>query len=237
MSKNKKTLTLTNRLLGDIEAALNNNSYEMEWYLDIQEEKATFISEYGGTFEEEEELKEMIENDDEGRFISIPRRTSREGWKQMKRFILSLDDQDEKTQNLLLNTIQGKGAFGRFKDAMYDIGLQDRWYDFKNREDRRKALEWLRGEDLITDEQIEQGMQMYEELLQKRKRREMEIANMSQGRRVRCTGTAGHGDKLTVGKVYDILDEQKQHLNIRIEDDRGKKCWLPKSHFELMTDD
>jgi hypothetical protein len=236
MSYNK-TLSLTNRLLGDIEEALNNDSYEAEWYLDIEEEKIIFMSEYGGFVEEQEEMREMIENDDEGRFIAIPRTTSREGWEQLKRFILSLDDQDEKTQNLLLNTIQGSGAFRRFKDAVYDIGLQDRWYDFKNREDRKEALDWLRAQNLITDEQVEEGMQLYEELLQKRKSREMEIANMTKGRRVRCTDTIGHENKLTVGKVYDILDEQKQHLNIRINDDRGKKCWLPKSHFELVTEE
>jgi hypothetical protein len=31
-----------------------------------------------------------------------------------------------------------------------------------------------------------------------------------------------------------ILDERPAGLLIRIEDDRGKIVWLPKSHFELV---
>tara|TARA_R100000908_G_scaffold59704_1_gene36332 strand:+ start:7615 stop:7728 length:114 start_codon:yes stop_codon:yes gene_type:complete len=36
--------------------------------------------------------------------------------------------------------------------------------------------------------------------------------------------------------MYEVLDEQKEQLNIRIKDDRGKIIWLPKSHFELVTE-
>lgn len=231
MQNNKKTLTLSNLLLENIEMALDDNSYEMEWYLDLQEEKTTFISDFT---EEDEELRKMIENDDdEERFISIPGRPSHEGWEQMERFILSLNDHDEKTRNLLLTTIRGSGAFGRFKDAIYSVGLQERWFEFKGREDRREALDWLYSHDLITDEEIEKGMLLYEEMVTKRKQREEEIAGMTWGVRVKCTESYGHEDKLTIGKTYEVLDEQKEHLNIRIRDDRGKVCWLPKSHFEL----
>lgn len=231
MADNQTTLTLSNFLLGEIEMAMNDNSYIMEWYLDTEEEKTIFLSEdmYG----EDKELQNLIENDTEDRFIPIPASPSREGWEQMERFIQSLDDQDKKTRNLLLTTIQGKGAFGRFKDALYSIGLQDRWFEFKNREDRKKALDWLHSLDLIDANQVEEGMQMFEEQVNKRKKREKEITNMVKGKQVRCVDTSGHGDKLTIGKTYHILDEQKQQLNIRVEDDRGKVCWLPKSHFEL----
>lgn len=153
----------------------------------------------------------------------------------MKRFILSLDDQDENTQDLLLNTIQGKGAFGRFKDAVYRIGLQDRWHEFKNREDRKAVLDWLQSRSLISGEQVEQGMQMYEEQLQKRNRRNMELINIKKGRYVTCRKISGHENKLTVGKKYEILEEQEQQPNIKINDDRGKTSWLPKNHFELIN--
>lgn len=236
MSGDKKTLSLSPVLLGDIETAMNDNGYEMEWYLDVQEEKATFLCDPAltGEYEANEKLEQQIEQDREDRFIPIPGTTSREGWEQMERFILSLEDQDKKTHNLLLNTIQGRGAFGRFKDAVYSIGLQDRWHEFKNKEDRKAVLDWLRSEDLITDLQVEEGMQMYEEQLRRRKQREKEVADMIQGTQVRCTQTSGHADKLTFGSIYDVLDEQEQQKNIRIRDDRGKICWLPKSHFELV---
>ncbi|MEX0823017.1 MAG: hypothetical protein WD008_01440, partial [Balneolaceae bacterium] len=57
---------------------------------------------------------------------------------------------------------------------------------------------------------------------------------MKKGGQVICIETVGHSDKLTPGKAYDILDERPDDLLIRIEDDRGKIVWLPKSHFELV---
>lgn len=202
MESNNKTITLTNSFLGEIAAAMNDAGYELLWYIDLQKEETTLISETGG-FDIPEEVQEMVENDDGSRFIPIPGSSSRERWQQMKKFILSLDDQDEITQNLLLNTIQGKGAFRRFKDAIYETGLTDRWHEFKGRTDRKEALEWLFSENLITEEQIEKGMQLYEDSLRKRQQREMEMRNMTKGRNVGCTQVVGHENKLTEGKVYE----------------------------------
>jgi hypothetical protein len=234
-----KTISLDNYLLGDIEMALNDNNYEMEWYLDIQEEKTTFLADPLVVGEDmiDEELQKQIENDEEEgeRYIAIPTTPSHDGWGQMKRFILSLDDQDDKIQNLLLTTIQGKGAFRRFKDAVYEIGVSDRWYDFKNREDRRKALEWLHSEDLIAEEDIETGMQMYEDRLKKRKQREKEIEAMTEGTQLKCIQNQSHKNKLTIGKIYKVREEQKQHKNVRVRDDRGKLVFMPKSYFELTN--
>lgn len=233
MSQNDHTISLSSSLLQELEMALNDNSYEMQWYLDLQEEKLTFIAENYG-LEEQQEIAEAIEQDEKGRFVEVPRRTSSEGWKQMEQFIISLDDQTEDTRDRLFDAIQGKGAFRRFKDRVYDMDLQDRWYEFKNRQDRQRSLEWLRARDLITDEQVEEGVQILEDRINRKKQREKEISEMVAGKRVRCIQTAGHGDKLTEGKEYEVLDEQRQHLNIRVKDDRGQECWLPKSHFELM---
>lgn len=238
MQKQKKTLTLSNELLGDIEMALDDNSYEMEWYLDIQEEETTFLCDPAitGEYELMEELERQIEQDNKGRFIPIPMSPSHEGWRVMEQFILSLDGLDEQTRDLLLNTIQGTGAFSRFKDAVHRIGRHEEWYEFRDRKNRRKVLDWLYAEGLITEQDIEKGMQLYEDQLQRRKRRKQEIADMTTGTKVTCRTDSAHEDKLTVGKAYDVLDEQREHRNIRIRDDRGKLVWLPKGHFELVIE-
>lgn len=57
---------------------------------------------------------------------------------------------------------------------------------------------------------------------------------MTKGAQVVCSDKCGHADKLTPGVAYDILDERPDDLLIRIEDDRGKTVWLPKSHFDLV---
>lgn len=186
-------------------------------------------------YNEDQELVELIENDfDQERFIPVPGGSSREGYAQMERFIGKAEDTD--AQQTLYKAIKGRGAFRRFKDRLHDVGLVDEWYEFKNREDREKALDWLLVEGLITEEEFEKGMQMYEDTLARRKRRKENLAKMGNGAVVVCSGNAGHVHQITPGTTYKVLDEQKEHQNIRIKDDRGKVIWLPKAHFELVSE-
>lgn len=231
MEKSKK-LKIDDSFLQQLETAFNDNSFMCSWYIDLQENKVTFISE---DYDEDEELVEQIENDvDQERFIPIPSRPSRDGWRQMERFIDGLDDTHK--QDILYIAIEGKGAFRRFKDALYKVDLIDEWHEFSNREDRAEVLEWLHLEGLIGEEDIEKGKQLLEETLAKRKRREANMQKMVQGATVICSDNYGHIDQITPGKIYQVLGEQKEHLNIRVNDDRGKTIWLPKSHFELVSE-
>jgi len=95
-------------------------------------------------------------------------------------------------------------------------------------------MRWLKDHELISDEGVAEGIKMLEENIARRKRIEEVQKRMTKGAQVVCVKTVGHADKLTPGKVYDILDERPDDLLIRIEDDRGKIVWLPKSHFELV---
>ncbi|MEX0648460.1 MAG: hypothetical protein WD139_11790 [Balneolaceae bacterium] len=61
--------------------------------------------------------------------------------------------------------------------------------DHKGRQDRREALDWLRSLDFITAEDVEKGMQLYEETLAKRKQRQEDMANMEAGRQVHAAMT------------------------------------------------
>lgn len=194
--------------------ALNDNSFLMSWYIDLRENKVTFISE---SFEADEELVERIERDTEG-----------------ERFIDQL--KDEKAQQILYKSIDGRGAFSRFKNNLFELNMEDEWHEFKGREDRKNALNWLFGKGLIAEKEIEKGMQMYEDTVARRKRREANLAKMKKGAVVICSDNSGHINQITPGQTYEVLDEQKEHLNLRIKDDRGKIIWLPKSHFELVSE-
>lgn len=230
--KTKEPLDLTYFFLQDIVSGMNDNSYEMEWYLDLERAEVTFLSEYDG---EDDPLQELIiQDENEERFIPIPRKGSHEGWNQMERFIHSLDDLDEMAAELLHNTIRGRGAFSRFKDAVYTAGIQDRWYEFRDRENMAEALGWLFSRELIKEEDIEIGMALYEEWLAKRKKREEGLLNMKAGARVLCRGSHGHHGGVTPGNIYHVLDEQPEHHIIRLKSDDGKTRWFPKSHFELL---
>lgn len=139
--------------------------------------------------------------------------------------------------NLLLIAIQGRGAFARFKDALFQIDLLDQWYEHKGRLDRKKALDWLYSEELITQQDIQKGMDHYEELLGQRKQRKIDIDHMIAGTRVRCSDNTGHTDRLTLGTIYEVHDERQNDLLIQIRNDEGNIRWFPKSHFELLKEE
>jgi len=228
------TAELNDQMLSMLEMALGDNSYTADWYYDKVENDVTFITQFDD-LEEEEELKQLVEEDEDGeRFIYIDPLPSSESWQQMKDFILEQEDLGDTVQSLLLRAIQGSGAFRRFDDAIDDAGIRDRWYAYKNRQERERALQWLKDHGLITEQGVAKGIKMLEDGIARRKRIEEGQKMMKKGRRVVGVETVGHADKITPGKTYDILDERPDDLLIRIEDDRGKIVWLPKSHFELV---
>lgn len=227
-------IKLTDHMLSMLEMALNDNSFMSDWYFDRETDDVTFIT-TEDDLEEEEELKQLIEDDEgEERFIYISPLPSSESWQLMEDFILKQDDLDDTVQTLLLRAIQGSGAFRRFNDAIDDVGIRDRWYAYKNMEERKMALQWLKDQELISDDGVAEGIRMLEENIARRKRIEEGQKGMTKGAQVVCVETVGHADKITPGTAYDILDERPDDLLIRIEDDRGKIVWLPKSHFELV---
>lgn len=228
------TIELTNHMISMLEMALDDNSHMGEWYFDREKDEVTFISEFDD-LEEQKELQRLIEEDEEGeRFIYIRPAMSSENWQQMEDFILEQDDLDDPIQSSLLRAIQGSGAFRRFNDAIDEADIRDRWYAYKNRQERKRALRWLKDHELITDKGVAKGMKMFEDNQARRKRIKEGQRRMTKEAQVVCIDTYGHADKLTPGIAYYILDERPDDLLIRIKDDRGKVVWLPKSHFELV---
>ncbi len=221
-------------MLSMLEMALDDNSFMGDWYFDRETDDVTFIT-TEDYLEEEEEIKQLIEEDEDGeRFIYISPLPSSEDWQMMEDFILEQDDLDDTVQSLLLRAIQGSGAFRRFNDAIDDAGIRDRWYAYKNMKERKRALQWLKDHELISDDGVAAGIKMLEDNIARRKRIEEGQKGMVKGAQVICVNSVGHADKITPGTAYNIKNERLDDLLIRIEDDRGKIVWLPKSHFELV---
>ncbi len=59
----------------------------------------------------------------------------------MKRFCLGL--KGDRQRETLLDVIHRKGAFRRFKDLAHRYGIQQQWYDFRDREMQRLVADWL----------------------------------------------------------------------------------------------
>jgi hypothetical protein len=133
----KKTLKIN---LDELCSAIEDNSYEHEYYLDLETGEILFLSEYLDD-KEREKLRERID-DDPDRYARIPKAESHEGYEGMVDFIATV--KDERLVELLEVAINGKGAFRRFKDVLLNYPEErERWFQFKDDRMEEKALEWL----------------------------------------------------------------------------------------------
>jgi len=133
----KKALKIN---LDELYEAMEDSSYENEYFLDLETGEVLFISEYMDD-EDSEKLKERIEEDFE-RYERIPKAESHEGYQDMVDFIASVDN--ERLTELLEVDINGKGAFRRFKDVLLNYPEErERWFKVKDERMEERALEWL----------------------------------------------------------------------------------------------
>jgi hypothetical protein len=51
-------------------------------------------------------------------------------------------------QEELLAAIQGRGAFGRFKDVLHRRGLLEEWYRYRREQLTAAAKKWLEAEGI-----------------------------------------------------------------------------------------
>jgi hypothetical protein len=136
--------------LGELCEAMENNSYEHLYFLDLESGEILFISDYMDD-EETGEVKDRIEEDSE-RYERIPRAEPNEPYEDMVDFIATVDN--EHLAQLLEVAINGKGAFRRFKDVMRNYPEEgERWFKFKDERIEERALEWLSdiGISLVQD--------------------------------------------------------------------------------------
>ncbi|MFO8007928.1 MAG: UPF0158 family protein [Candidatus Brocadiia bacterium] len=97
----------------------------------------------------ERELMEVawqIADDVDGRFVCLPDRSDIDEWAMMRSFAEGLSD--DALSGRLLNAIHGKGAFRRFKDVVYEAGIEAEWFAFRNRAYRKIARLWCRQHDI-----------------------------------------------------------------------------------------
>lgn len=92
--------------------------------------------------EEDKEALEIIDYGDIPYYYkALPDKYDIDEYRWIKKFICGLDD--ERIQDTLLDAIRGKGAFRRFKDALYECGIELKWYEFRDKVYRDIAVKWL----------------------------------------------------------------------------------------------
>ena len=112
-------------------------------YLDIEKMEVVMLPEdtFEAEFDEDDEkLSELIDEQWNVRFFSLPSQYDIHEYSIMEQFIYSLPK--EKDQSMLLNAIRGRGAFRRFKDKLIQMGIVQQWYDYQEGAYRKIAIKW-----------------------------------------------------------------------------------------------
>ena len=93
---------------------------------------------------QEDENYEEVESEFNLRYLPIPQEGSRDNYQDMVDFIESVAD--ERLRDMLGVAIQGRGAFGRFKDVLRRSEFEsecNRWFAFSKECEYCRVLEWL----------------------------------------------------------------------------------------------
>ncbi len=85
-------------------------------------------------------LREVLASAD---WIALPRRDTIEDYRIMESFCL--EQADGEAQEDLLEVIEGRGAFSRFKKAIHQWGIQEDWYRYRSEATLREAAAWLKS--------------------------------------------------------------------------------------------
>ena len=83
-----------------------------------------------------EDIKEGFVED----YIPLPGQYDINEYRIMEEFIYELPA--GKNQDVLAGEIQGRGAFRRFKDKLYDLNLEKHWYQYRDEVYEKIATQW-----------------------------------------------------------------------------------------------
>ena len=112
--------------LEDIIEAMEFAGMETEYYYDTQGEKVLMLFDGMVDGEDNPELSEDIKEGFVEDYIPLPGQYDINEYRIMEEFIYELPA--GKNQDVLAGTIQGRGAFRRFKNKLYDLNLEQQWY-------------------------------------------------------------------------------------------------------------
>lgn len=136
--------------LNDIIEALNFVNDETQYFYSIKKEEILMVWDGMVNGETDPDLIEEIEENFE-EYITLPGKYEIDEYSMMEEFIDSLPE--GRKQDELYDAIQGRGAFQRFKDEVYELGLEQKWYNYRDDAYEKLAIEWCEenGIEIIKD--------------------------------------------------------------------------------------
>jgi hypothetical protein len=144
--------------LNDVIEALESAGEEFTHYLDRRTGEIFMITSEEIEAAEEDELiseypdwqreallktREIFTSED---FIALPDQSDIDEYKIMEDFCLAYEDR--RVGEDLRRQIKGRGAFRRFKDAIYSMSEDKAWFQFRRTEIEKIAIEWLEEQQI-----------------------------------------------------------------------------------------
>ena len=127
--------------LSEVIDALEFTNDEIEYYYNLDNGEI-FMSNIG-EFENlnEDELDELFEKS-----IMLPTRYDINEYEMMEDFAETI--KDTRLQNKLYISLNGSGAFRRFKDTCINYDIIDDWYKFRDEKYKEVAINWCRDNNI-----------------------------------------------------------------------------------------
>ena len=97
----------------------------------------------GWEAEQIDECRRVLGDQD---FIELPNQRDIDEYRIMERFCASRDD--EPLRDRLLDAIDGRGAFRRFKNLVHRDGIEDDWYRYRDDAVKKIAADFLEAHDI-----------------------------------------------------------------------------------------
>ena len=125
--------------LEDIIEGMEFADMESEYYYHTKTEKVIVYMEEILTGIDSSALLTDIEENWEN-YIHLPTKYDINEYHIMEKFIWQLTS--EVMKDKLERTIRGKGAFRRFKNVLYNFGIEKDWFEFRDKEYKKIAIQW-----------------------------------------------------------------------------------------------
>ena len=126
----------------EIVECLEMQSSEIKHYFDRLENRFVF------TLKEDanpDNLRLLDAVEDRKRFIPLPDEEEINEYELMQEFA---EAQNNKHREVLLKALEGRGAFRRFKDSLFELDIREVWFAFKKEQLQLIAYDWVVDEHL-----------------------------------------------------------------------------------------
>ena len=101
------------------------------------------------------EVKRILASDAD--YLELPSRFEIHEYEIMERFCLSIPDGN--VSDVLLQKIRGSRAFRRFKDTIYQYGIENDWFRYREQAYKEIAIAWLESRDIAYSDDMDRREQ------------------------------------------------------------------------------